>query len=416
MNQRSIFLCILLWIGTTVSWGEYEPIEFVKVIQSMNGMDLKQKRIESNVTCFDSCSLKGKCIGGKCACINGFYGSYCQSSVREAIPTAFALTQVFCCLGFFIIGTLATCVLVIRFFRYEQSVLMNCGKIIMIEIIVISIANFFMWSLDPFGFTRLIPFWLTRIFFIISFPLSSTIYCTVLFHWAEVYFVVAQKLKKENALKRVNSSYNPQITLESVLASMKMINKIKIPFILLNTIEWLIMIVREVLLQKQIIGTGKGSTGEWVQYFWIWYFTLIYGAECFGFFFWGPRLVNSMPPSLQARMRKITRLIQITSLVFFFCWLPVAIINSIPAGRTPYAFLGADWCLRCGIMIFSSIVLSLFIRVSKKAPFLIFIERSNTSNSDEREGGREDETSDIEIRVMESQSQSQIGETTGNES
>eukprot|EP01117_Protostelium_nocturnum_P001782 TRINITY_DN1222_c0_g1_i1.p1 TRINITY_DN1222_c0_g1~~TRINITY_DN1222_c0_g1_i1.p1 ORF type:complete len:409 (-),score=84.55 TRINITY_DN1222_c0_g1_i1:56-1282(-) len=341
----------------------------------------------ATLTCPSGCSGKGQCHPGpRCQCINGFSGDACEFSVAKAIPVEFGLTRAFCSIGFFIIFALASLTLYSRWNRHQTAGLLNASKIIMIEIVILSLANILMWSIDPFGFNGTVPFWLTRIFFIITFPLLSTVYCTVLFHWAEVYFSIAERMKKETALSKINKNYNPNVTLEGVLSSMSFINRIKIPFIVLIVFEWLLMIIRECLIQTKTIGTGEGSRGAWVQYFWIWYFTLVYGIECAGFFFWGPRLVKSMPEALQAKMRRVTRLVQIASLCFFFLWLPVAIVNTIPQGRSPYAFLGGDWCLRVAAMIVCSIVLSIFIQVRKEWPFFFFGGITSKTSGTDRSG------------------------------
>jgi hypothetical protein len=88
-----------------------------------------------------------------------------------------------------------------------------------------------------------------------------------------------------------------------------------------------------------------------------------------------------MPKDIQKKMMKITLRIQITSVLYLICWLPVAILNSIPTGRSPFAFLGADFLLRIGIMILISMILSLFVRIDTRFPY-IHVQESQKNSTD----------------------------------
>jgi hypothetical protein len=170
---------------------------------------------------------------------------------------------------FFSMGALAFTVFYYMNITRGPTVLFNAGKIIMAEIIVLCLANFLMWAIDPFGFRNVIPFWLTRIFFIISFPLTSTVYSTLLFHWADVYMRIVKTYTRQKQLMKINSTYTPNTNIQDILPAIHTLNKIKIPLFVSITVEWIFMIIREVLLQLKIIGTGYGSRGFWVQYMWL---------------------------------------------------------------------------------------------------------------------------------------------------
>jgi hypothetical protein len=105
-------------------------------------------------------------------------------------------------------------------------------------------------------------------------------------------------LKKEEMLKRINSAYNPNLTLETVVERVQFLRKLKYPFIAVILVGYLMQITRELYRAYAPVAFD-------FEYIWFAYNAVIWLATAIGFFTYGRKLTQIMPDEIKEKMKTV---------------------------------------------------------------------------------------------------------------
>jgi len=232
------------------------------------------------------------------------------------------------------------------------------------------------YGVDPEGFDmNKTPRAVRFTFSGVTYPLLATLLLTILFHWADLYNTTTEMLKKEEMLEKINAKYKSDLKLEDVLSKIRFVNRLKLPFVIIVIISY----VLTAILYALIIVEAQNITS--IVYIWAIFFVALYLVITIGFTVYGRKLIGVLPNAMAKRMRKVTRLTTIQSVVFCFCFL-LGVITFF-ATNSFWAFLLTYYLLRGAMLFIVVTMLSMFVRVSRRWPF---IEFTKSNKSTERSG------------------------------
>jgi len=175
----------------------------------------------------------------------------------------------------------------------------------------------FFYAIDPHGVEHILPISVGNIGQTLLFPLMSTTYMIILFHWAEIYYKTVKVLQQEEMLQKVNSRYKSKITVKDILSKVKILNKLRWPFVVVNTFGFLFAIAELAVIGKPV--------QQYVGASFVAYFFFMYLLESIGFIVYGRKLVVFLPGHFKKKILKITNTIMGLA-AFFMCLLLIYIL------------------------------------------------------------------------------------------
>jgi len=191
----------------------------------------------------------------------------------------------------------------------------------------------------------------------------------------EIYYTTTKILRREEMLEKINSKYKSNVTLDSVLSNIGVMNKTKIPFIILNILAFVIQEIRDIWYGVTVNPQNDFSIP------WLVLMGFLYLIESIGFLIWGRRMVNILPQLMVKKLQRITRIIIVISLIFFLSYV-YAGLAFIFVVHDAYTFIAADAVWRFMLLVIVIFVLSLFIKPSSTWPLCFQRGHSrNTSNN-----------------------------------
>jgi hypothetical protein len=249
-------------------------------------------------------------------------------------------------------------------------------------VIYLAVSNFMMHTVDPFAMLKNYPYAFYRILFASNFPALVTLFSVIIVHWANVYHSSIKLLKNNEKLRKINQNFKGEITIQEVIEkgakNVRALNIIKVVLVILNFLTWSLQLIREVLLGLKIV-TMK--TKE-MQVTWLTWLLLMYVVQTVGIIYYTPRLLSIMPDQIKKKMKRITRMMVVMSVLFVAAAVVVTAVMTAPAVQ-PGSFLAGDWCFRVAILVILFTMLSFFMKPHGKFPYFIVIHTSSkrtTSN------------------------------------
>jgi len=143
------------------------------------------------------------------------------------------------------------------------------------------------------------------------YPNDVLIFCVLLTYWIDFYHALVMKLKKEQMLKRLNTSYSGAVSFDDIIMQVNQMRKVKICMATLCVVSYAVWIL-------EIIGIKHGRNAATVQLFLKLYFAwwalvwIVIGA---GFLIFGVRLARVLPSQMSGRMKRLTRKVSAVAVV-----------------------------------------------------------------------------------------------------
>jgi amino acid transporter len=128
-------------------------------------------------------------------------------------------------------------------------------------------------------------------------------------------------------LKRVNSTYQGSATIEEVLSRVKTIKKLKIPWIVVIALGFIIQWIKDIFLFY---------LPSWFRTLRTVFFVLFYLATSIGFLIYRRRLIKLMPKETLARTKRVTRRVTILSVLVLFNIIIAAVLNQVANSALMY--------------------------------------------------------------------------------
>jgi len=339
---------------------------------------------DPQVPCKDFCDdIGGECHSefSSCRCHLGWYGHGCASSVMKEMPGAWyafrSLIMIFYGV-FFLFGVLLVFVgwreKVQRGFASGRLTLFHARNLSLISVLFLCLNILLFYGIDPEGFEKTsLPVGVNLFLNSVTFPLLATILMTILFHWAEVYYFSVKLLRQEEMLEKINVKYKSNLSLEDVLAKIRFINRLKVPFLVINLSCWALSLLT-------FIWNGLNLKGnQSIVYVWAVFLSIIFFGEAIGFFIFGRRLMNVMPEDVRGKMTKVTRLVSIETGVFCFVWIFTFIGASTHPNPTLYLVIFV--IARAAMLAVIGMIYSGFLKFSRKFPFCHLKEQTESENT-----------------------------------
>jgi len=158
------------------------------------------------------------------------------------------------------------------------------------------------WALDFGGIWGVAKPQAMVVLIYIETPNLVLIFTVLLAYWIDFYQAILIKLRKEEMLKKINSSYQSNVTFEDILQQIAKMRKVKILMGVLTVIGYVAFIVFIALAlhsveNKQDLYSFVGMV-TWFAFVW-----LLLGIS---FIIFGLRLCKLMPPQLSGRIQRLT--------------------------------------------------------------------------------------------------------------
>ncbi|PRP85455.1 hypothetical protein PROFUN_06824 [Planoprotostelium fungivorum] len=219
----------------------------------------------------------------------------------------------------------------------------------------------------------------------------------ILLHWAELYQKTMKSIRTRDMMKKVNSNYSGDVTVEQVMSNLTFLQRFKIPFVIITGVTFLIWIAR--IIGSRLINEPK----SWSVFypFVILFYAVVWLGFGLGFGFYGYKLMRVMPLTMGLKIRRITlkivavlvlQILNCIQIILFTAFVP-GLSNSI-FGRNAITFV-----IR---LIVSFIILEIYMPLSKIRLWfshrLLSSSSSSGANSSSRTGNS-NEVSAVAIEV-----------------
>ncbi|PRP83780.1 hypothetical protein PROFUN_08978 [Planoprotostelium fungivorum] len=161
---------------------------------------------------------------------------------------------------------------------------------------------FFLSLLDWWGNFNVLPSPVYNALYNLIDWLYIVLFVGILLHWAELYQKTMKSIRTRDMMKKVNSNYNGEITVEQVMSNLTFLQRFKIPFIVIAGVTFLIWIAR--IIGSQLINDQK----SWNVFFpfMILFYAVVWIGFGIGFCFYGYKLMRVMPEAMGRKIRWIT--------------------------------------------------------------------------------------------------------------
>jgi len=333
-----------------------------------------------NCTKENFCNGGGVCENGNCKCDLGWTGTGCTENASDAYPAAWnalrSLILISYGISFFV--SLAGIIINGREKSSQNSsgfgAFFNVKGVTLVFINLLCLNMILYYSIDPEGFDRNgVPRGVRLTLNGITFPLLATLLLSILFHWADLYNTTTQMLRKEEMLEKINQKYKSDLKLEDVLERLRFVNRLRFPFVLIIIISYVITAIMYALI---IAGVSNLTS---ITYIWGIYFVGLYLMVTIGFSVYGGKLIKILPVTFGTKMKKVTKLTTIQAFVFLICFLLGVI--AFFATSALWAFILTYYLLRGAMLFIIITMLSLFVQIQKKFPFIEFTNKSTEGQS-----------------------------------
>ncbi|PRP83779.1 hypothetical protein PROFUN_08977 [Planoprotostelium fungivorum] len=161
---------------------------------------------------------------------------------------------------------------------------------------------FLLSALDWWGNFNILPSSVYNALYNLIDWLYIVLFVGILLHWAELYQKTMKSIRTRDMMKKVNSNYNGEITVEQVMSNLTFLQRFKIPFIAIAGVTFLIWIAR--IIGSQLINDQK----SWNVFFpfMILFYAVVWIGFGIGFCFYGYKLMRVMPEAMGRKIRWIT--------------------------------------------------------------------------------------------------------------
>jgi len=186
------------------------------------------------IICDGTCSNgRGVCYEGVyCICYNGFYGTACEATFDDLYPTTWLGLRAFIGTGYFALWGFSLMILYLIWQKGEFHLRSNRIALgVMATYSVYELGSALLFYIDPMGGT-IYPVWLNTLWSCYAIIMGFVFLGLILSYWIELAHITTKIMKRELKLMKINSNYNPQLSLDSMKQQLNSMNKYKLPYIL----------------------------------------------------------------------------------------------------------------------------------------------------------------------------------------
>jgi hypothetical protein len=201
------------------------------------------------------------------------------------------------------------------------------------------------------------------------------LFCTILFHWKNIYDISVATLKREEMLRSINKNYKSDVTLNDVLNQAEIFKRSRVLYVGANVLAWVFQFIRETLFGLRAVSTKSALNPVWMSFF-----ALLYFTETFGIVFYGFRLIRIMPAQMMKKMKVVTYKIMAIAIIFSLAWIVITVMLN-QATPTASIFTAVDIITFTTFGAILIAVLTLFLSFEKRFPFVRINLKQNNSSS-----------------------------------
>ncbi|PRP86144.1 hypothetical protein PROFUN_03131 [Planoprotostelium fungivorum] len=188
---------------------------------------------------------------------------------------------------------------------------------------------FMMSALDWWGTFGVIPFGVYNGASLFVDFLFVVLFTGMILHWAELYQVTMRQLRQASMMKKVNSNYQGELTLEQVVNNLTFLQRFKIPFIVITFIAFTVFVGRIVGVHMIITPKAWDTFFPIVETFYcvVWF--------CYGvaFTIYGIKLCRVMPDLVSSKVKLMTYKMIVILILQITNSIMVAIVDTYTVGR-----------------------------------------------------------------------------------
>jgi len=254
--------------------------------------------------CLNNCSGRGVCYGSGnntyCACVYAFFGPDCSITVYNQYPQLWIAYQVIEStinileFLFFSMGA----ILAPRYATLEKS---NITAISLTLMAILTFIGTLHYTIDPYGTKFLnIPYILICLFDGLRFPAALVVFGMIVFRWVEAYQETIKRLNEQEMLAKIKQDYNKEVTLEDILANIRSVHRLRIPFGIVLALVFIYRIIGMVM--RGILNPAWSAMNTSFNILIIVLFALI----AIGSIYYGRKLYQLFPKPLDQSMRDLT--------------------------------------------------------------------------------------------------------------
>ncbi|PRP82911.1 hypothetical protein PROFUN_06688 [Planoprotostelium fungivorum] len=362
------------------------------------------------IPCTD-CQGQGKCqTDGTCRCFGAwlspvFNGTklthLCTHSKLQDQENGVAAFRVVCASLGFILMSLIFWRLFLEF-KHRSTLsangIPNARRVVKFSLGINGIICFFIFlkcSLDWWGTYGIMPFGVYHGFYCFVDFLYIILFTGMLIHWAELYQKTMKALRQRDMMKKVNSNYHGELTIEEVLISLAFLRRFKLIFIFVTALSSLVFTAR--IIGIHIIHYASA----WRIFFTFEYtfFATLWLAYSVGFTIYGIKLCRVMPPLMATKIRNMTFKLIAVLFLQFTNFAMIVIVNSLTraAGRDPAeSQLARDWWTHIMRLLISFIILEIHMPLRR---FRYWLSLRLLQSTGSKSTGRSDTMARVDVEL-----------------
>ncbi|PRP80791.1 hypothetical protein PROFUN_11531 [Planoprotostelium fungivorum] len=339
------------------------------------------------------CGGLGVCqTNGICRCyparfsptVNGTKMTHlCSRNIYQDNPTGVVVLRVVSAAISFILMSLILWRLFLEFRHKSVKVVdtqPGVRKVVKFSLITDGFICFLMFllsALDYWGLFNILPYGAYNAIYYFIDWLYVLLFTVMLLHWAEIYQVTMKSIKTRDMMKKVNSNYVGELTIEEVMTSLTFLQRFKIPFLAITGASFIMWLART------IGGLLISNPFGWIVFFA--FANAFYACVWLGcgvaFFIYGYRLIKLMPETMSAKIKSITSKMVIILILQIINSVQIVALNSAisTTAQSIYSRNSITFAIR---IVVSFMILEIYMPLGRiKVWFSTSLLRSSTNGT-----------------------------------
>jgi len=285
---------------------------------------------------FGVCQDNGLCRCFPARAIHEFNGTrytdQCTDSVLDDNAYQVMIFRVVnCVLSFILLALISWRIFLeirVKLLRPEdtQTVVKKMVKFQLVILWFICLITFLTNALDYWGLYGILPSEAYYFFYYVTDYLFIVVFCGILLHWAEIYRTTMKTFRTREMIRKVNSNYNTELTLDDIMTSITFLQKYKIFFIVVAGFSFAIVIVLRLVCSRHLRDAHAFMI---MNNFFPAYYASVWVCFGVGFGLYGYRLIRIMPERMALEVRGMMIKILVVLLLCLTDAIQIITINQV---------------------------------------------------------------------------------------